>query len=445
MGQENPLGQEDPASSSSKANESTVPVPGKVEPDGLITATPTAGQQDANDERALRHGREAHTGFRIGQYLQAPPFFFTRDKHPMPVVDMYRGHPAFLIASGPSFGNIDKDRLREPGVLTMGLNNSVKSFRPNMWTSVDDPANFIMSTWLDPKIQKFVPISHIDKTLWDSNKWRMTDIKVGECPNVTYYKRNERFRADQYLWEDTINWGNHTNLGGGRSVLLAAVRILFLLGVRKIFLLGVDLDMAPDKKYHFEQDRSPGSIRGNNSTYRMLQERFKLLKPHFEAAGLEVFNCNPDSKLTVFPHMPFEEAMKYARHESFPVDTANERTEGLYDRKANEQKTGRIAPPPRKPAPPSRAAAEQPLPEGRTKGCTKCSRGQVDQVKEQVNQARTALHTAKDKVEAYKKLQEANDPSFQQIKLDELAREVESKRKVFRRLVAVRNDMMGIK
>lgn len=444
MGQENPSGHENLATDSSKTADSTVPVPGKVEPEGLITDTAKAEQQDANDERGLRHSREAHVGFKIGQYLQSPPFFFTRDKWPAPLVDMYRGHPAFLIASGPSFASVDHSKLQEPGILTMGLNNSVKTFRPKLWTSVDDPANFIMSTWLDPTIQKFVPISHIDKPLFDSNNWRMTDIKVGECPNVWYYKRNERFKADQFLWEDSINWGNHTNLGGGRSVLLAAVRILFLLGVRKIFLLGVDLDMSADKKYHFEQDRAPGSIRGNNSTYRMLQERFKLLKPQFDAVGLEVFNCNPSSKLTVFEHLPFEEAIKLARHKSFPTDTANERTEGLYDRKANEQKKV-PASKPKLPTISPRPLPSVPAAANKAKGCQTCTRNQIEQVKQQVNDARTALHEAKDRTATYKKLNEDNDPSFNVDKLSELVKDEENKRKVFRRLCAVRNEMMGIK
>jgi hypothetical protein len=209
MGQENPLGQENPASDSSDTTEAA-PKAAK----GLIIDTPKSEKQDANDERALRHGRETHTGFRIGHYLQPPPFFFTRDKHPLPLVDMYRGHPAFLIASGPSFAALDHSKLRQPGVLTMGLNNSVKTFRPNLWTCVDDPANFIIDLARpdDPEVRP--DLAHRQADLQLQQVAFMTTTTVGECPNIAYYKRNERFKADQYLWEDTINWGNHTNLGG---------------------------------------------------------------------------------------------------------------------------------------------------------------------------------------------------------------------------------------
>jgi hypothetical protein len=223
--------------------------------------------------------------------------------------------------------------------------------------------------------------------------------------------------------------------------MLAAIRILFLLGVRKVFLLGVDLDMTADKKYHFDQERSHGSIRGNNSTYKMLQDRFRLLKPQLDSVGFEVYNCNPDSKLATFPHMSYDDAVKIARHPKFPLDVTTERTEGLYDRKSNEQKRGGITPPQRPPRTPAQAAPMA----GKTKGCTTCSRQQIEQVKTQVHQARAALHEAKDRTAVYQKLQEAKDPTFQPVALAELVRDEESKRKVFRRLLAVRNEMLGIK
>lgn len=329
-------------------------------------------------------------------------------------------------------------------MLTIGLNNSVKTFRPKLWTCVDDPANFIISTWLDPTIQKFVPISHIDKTLFDSNRWKMTDVKVGDCPNVWFYKRNERFNADQYLWEDTVNWGNHSDLGGGRSVLLASLRILFLLGVRKVFLLGVDMEMNAEKKYHFEQDRSSGSIRGNNSTYRLLQERFTALRPKFEDAGYHVYNCNPASKLTAFDHVPFEEAIRQARHPLFPDDVAAERTEGLYDRKDKERRgiaaavpavdkgllggvTERV---------PDRLTAPKPP------GCTNCGR-QLEEIRRQVGIARDALNRAKADTKAMRDREAKADPTFDPIRLQELVRVEDEKRKAFRRLLAIRDALTG--
>ena len=41
----------------------------------------------------------------------------------------------------------------------------------------------------DKLITKFVPFSFVEKKLFDSEKWQMTDISVGQCPNVMYFRR----------------------------------------------------------------------------------------------------------------------------------------------------------------------------------------------------------------------------------------------------------------
>jgi len=316
-------------------------------------------EKNNSDHTRLRHNRHRNEGFKIGYYNQTPPILFTRDGHNVFMGDMYRGACAFLILGGPSMNQIDLSILKQPGILTMGINNSVRSFRPNLWLSVDNPQSFIMSTWIDPTITKFVPYAHADKRLFDNNTWEMSNIHVGDCPNVFYYRRNEHFQANQFLLEDTMNWGNHSNLCvcgywrpdqkktkqkvdicprcnekafGSRSVFLPAMRMLYFLGVRTIFLVGCDFKMEVGKSnYAFAQDRAGGSVSGNNSSYTMLKGRFEELKSIFEKLGLSVFNCNPESALETFPKVSFEDAVA-SSIEGFP-DVLNERTEGLYERK----------------------------------------------------------------------------------------------------------------
>lgn len=324
---------------------------GIITPNQAIRRTPGGKQRDENDHRALRWNRDQHEGFMGSKLFQSTPMLFSAEGHNLWMGDLYKGRSAFLIASGPSLLKTvpDPSVLQQPGILTMGLNNSPKLVRPNMWTCVDSPANFMRSIWLDPTIQKFVPFDHVDKPLLDNDSgvatnfesWTWLPTTVRDCPNVHYFRRNEHFRASQYLWEDTFNWGNHKDLGGGRSVFLVAIRLLYMLGVRRVYLLGVDLDMSPEKKYSFDQDRSPGSIRGNNQTYQMLQERFTALRPLFEQEGFHVFNCNPESKLTAFDHVPFSEALEQVQLEfglGSKIDIANENTKGLYDREDREKK-----------------------------------------------------------------------------------------------------------
>jgi hypothetical protein len=297
---------------------------------------------DGNDANRLRHGRMKHLGTCVSQeFYQRYPVFLSREGCEVDLVGIYRGAAAFLIASGPSFQATQHDLLRRAGVWSMTINNAVCSFRGDAAIIVDDPSRFVLSMWLDPKIAKFVPHAAMDKPLWDSRAmidargqvvqcWRPAGVKVGDCPNVLGYRRNEKFHADRYLYEDTINWGNHKDFGGGRSVMLAAMRILFLLGFRKVYLVGVDFEMNPDKKYHFEEGRTPGAVKCNNDTYDKMKQWFAELKPYFDAEGFLVKNCNPQSQLKVFPFTTLEEAVYEAA--AHLGDVKQERSLGMYSK-----------------------------------------------------------------------------------------------------------------
>lgn len=313
---------------------------------------PKSQKIDTNDLRGLRHGRHRHEGFDVGQYINPAPMLFTRDGHNLWLADLYRGNSAFLILGGPSFGKLVnseqrlglgsssfsiKECLKYPGVLTMAINNSAKTLRPNLWCCVDDPTHFIKSIWLDPTISKFVPLDHAEKKIFDNERWEIMNRVVGDCPNVYYYRRNEHFQHEQFLTENTFNWGNHGDLGGGRSVMLVAVRMLYYLGFRTIYLLGCDFHMDENYKYHFDQDRTKSSQKGNNSTYEKLIQRFALLQPIFEQYNLTIYNCNPDSHLRVFPFISFEEAF-LRTIKDMPINIENERTQGLYERMAEIKK-----------------------------------------------------------------------------------------------------------
>jgi hypothetical protein len=313
-----------------------------LNPNDQLSRIPSAEAKDQEDDRIARWGRSQHEGYRKFKhgFIQPAPLLFTQDHHPLWLGDIYRGRSVFLIAGGPSFGDLNHALLHQPGILTMGLNNSAKTFRPNLWACVDPPEHFIRSIWLDTTIQKFVPICHASKFIFNSDQWRFMDIRVGDCPNVVYFKRNEHFRAKQYLWEDCINWGNHKQYGGGRSVMLAAVRILFILGIRQVYLLGVDFKMSATDKYHFEQDRHRGSISSNRSTYGKLNNWFAELRPHFEQENFNVYNCNPDSGLRAFDYLPFPTAIQNALVEFDCVDVKAERTRGLYDVKHDDKLKG---------------------------------------------------------------------------------------------------------
>ena len=271
---------------------------------------------------------------------------YTEYNNKVDLSNIYKNYCCFLVLNGPSFKTIIeskdsvslggsnlvyKDALSFPGILTMGINNGVKSFRPKMWTCVDSPNRFIKSIWLDPTIQKFVPYDHLNQKIFDNEKWTMSDIMVKDCPNVLGFHRNEKFNHATFLTESTFNWGNHKNYGGGRSVMLVAIRLLYYLGVRKIFLLGCDFSMDNNNKYHFDQDRTRNAIRNNNNTYEIMIKRFELLKPIFEKNGLFIYNCSKESLLKVFDFINLSDALTQA-YGHMPRDIINEQASGMYEK-----------------------------------------------------------------------------------------------------------------
>ena len=285
-------------------------VPAGAMPTDLMS-TPTPGPVD---QGTLRH----------------TPMFFRENEMNVDLAGIH-GHAGnrtvFLILNGPSFTEADREALRDrPGVVTFGVNNGAHAFRPDLWTCVDDPSRFMRSIWEDGRIWKFVPMDHFQKPIVrvdegsDPPKERVRDF-----PLVFGYRRNHEFRAQQWLWEDTINWGNHQNRGGGSSVMLVALRLAWLLGFRRVYLLGCDFQMAEgDGGYWFPEHRTRKAVSNNTNSYRLLTAYFTALAPEFARVGYEIYNCNPRSGLRVFPHRPLAEALAEAT-----VDTSAS-TVGMY-------------------------------------------------------------------------------------------------------------------
>lgn len=301
----------------------------------------TSIASDENDRNKLQWGRYKHLGATVAsEFYQPNPYFFTREGASLDLVGSARGGTAFLICSGPSFAKVNKDMIKNAPVFKLTTNNAVASIRGNAAIVVDDPCRFTLSMWLDPSITKFVPMALMEKPLWDNRflkdkdgngiqKWEPFDKKVGDCPNVVGFRRNEKFMPSRFLYEDTVNWGMHTKWdGGGRSVFLASMKILWLLGYRRIYLFGVDLYMDENNRYHFNEGRTNSAIRGNMSTYAKLKKWFGELAPYLEAEGTIVKNANPDSHLEVWPKITPEQAVYEATQEI--GDFTKERTDGMY-------------------------------------------------------------------------------------------------------------------
>lgn len=269
------------------------------------------------------------------------------NNNPLNLHGLCQGATCFIILSGPSIRDLDLSRLHTRGIYTLGINNSPAIFRPNFWTYSDRPNKFHDAIWQDPAVIKSVvsgPRSHLHKFQLQQKvepgtfkplTWPNGDpLFPRDMPGVIGHERNTHFRPEQWLTEPSINRGNSKKSAQKNghphciNTMFTAVKTAYALGFRVVFLLGCDFAMTETRPYAFPQAKGSGGVGGNNFSYQKMNVMFGLLKPHFIDAGFHVFNCNADSNLTVFDHVPYDKAIESAtRH--VPQDPLD--TEGWYE------------------------------------------------------------------------------------------------------------------
>lgn len=253
---------------------------------------------------------------------------------------IYAGQPCVLVCGGPSINRLNLNLIRQRGVLTAAVNNvAATHVRPNLWFAADKQSQFSETIWRDPGIMKFVKLKYIDPKgagkgqirRWsaDVQDYVGTGIHPAQCPNVWGIDHWKGWFPDTFLDDPRPSWGVPHGQGGvgmGLSVMLLAVWMLHYLGVRRIYLVGADFKMKGNRPYAFEQGYPPEQVARNNALYRWLNARFTEARPHFDARGLQIFNCNPKSGLTAFEFIDYEQAIADIIRE-FPADG---RTAGHY-------------------------------------------------------------------------------------------------------------------
>lgn len=283
---------------------------------------------------------------KLGQDLPGDTIV-NRDCQPAHMGNLYYGASCFLVLSGPSLKKIDLSLLNQRGIFTMAVNNAATVIRPNFWVHVDPPEKFHSIIWDDPGIIKLVPVREFGKhrripgkngepihpvTFAGDNPQMMFRYLARNSPGVFGYQRHADFNPDSFLREGAVCWGNSNKCSqrNGRphvlNVMFAALKLVYYLGFRTLYLLGCDFDMSPGKVYCFDEGKALGAMDSNNGTYRKLTTMFGWLKPKFDEAGFKVFNCNSESKLSVFPFLSYEGAI----HDASKSFRQEIRTEGWY-------------------------------------------------------------------------------------------------------------------
>lgn len=242
--------------------------------------------------------------------------------------DMWKKCDVFLVCGGPSAARVNLQLLNRPGVMTMTLNNSwFMAPWSQLWTCVDPPDRFPDIMWRDPRVLKLCPITHKGlhiARMVDGVKVK-DEARVGELPNVAYYKRANFFDPGRFFSSPLVGWGNTKKEGpcaagvrDKRSVMLVALKLLHALGFGRVFLVGADFRMPDDmqeKAYACGEDKPASGRIANNRLYEALEKRFQLLQAYIQEAPdlrFRIINVTEGSALKAFPTMGYEDAVREA-------------------------------------------------------------------------------------------------------------------------------------
>ncbi len=139
----------------------------------------------------------------------------TVDRHGLAATweNAFHGGHCFLVCGGPSIHRVVPDLalLYHRGIATFGFNNvSANVVRTNFWTYGDSTRKFHDAIWRDPAIVKFVPYPKMDHDIYQKQAdgtVAPANLRPRGCAGIVGIYRNSDLRPDQYLFEDTINWG----------------------------------------------------------------------------------------------------------------------------------------------------------------------------------------------------------------------------------------------
>ena len=317
------------------------------------------------------------------------PTVVDRFGNPAGVENLYLDGHVFMILGGPSRNLLDQSLFALPGVLTFAVNNVAaamlrRGFPPAFWTYGDTTWKFHDAVWKCPNTLKFSPQPKLDNPLGEKRNGEVVqvpELSPRKMPGVLGIYRNTVFDPAKFLTEETVNWGvgkaqllgqlrpwlqENAGLQPGAgdketeaawkaasasgklprdkfrelcpypkvlTTMFQAIRLCYLLGFRQVYLVGCDFTMSESYRYSFEEVGNPGTVGGNNNSYEAIKVLLAIAKPHFEAAGFQLFNLNPESMLTAFPYLPFEAAVARAcKNLPRVIDT-----QGWYEKKDKKQ------------------------------------------------------------------------------------------------------------
>lgn len=213
----------------------------------------------------------------------------------------------FIAGGAPSLANENLDRLKQPGINLMAINNTASLFQDavTFWIGGDKPACYSERILLDSKILKFAIISRKDESV-NGCAWR-------QLSSTFFFGTKENFTEDGFLRADRdFVWWKNT--------FFIALQLAYRLGFRKVYLIGCGFKVNNEKQYAYDVQLSEAEVDWNKRLYDKTAERMVRMKPTFDEAGFEIISATPDGALNEeYPVMTFDEAVDDALKD-FPSD-----------------------------------------------------------------------------------------------------------------------------
>ena len=292
----------------------------------------------------LRHMKRLHPGFRIEPFGESSdPGFSIHWKgrqvgQTLPLGALHKADDprCYLIASGPSLSQIDLDRLA--GKVCFGVNGAIAtassspvSFRYHLVADASFVRDRItlVRQMLESGADCLFSFGALN-SLCEQDASLLTHDRLFLLPEINAFYNTPRLApADFARWATRQDYLTlhpdpqyHTGRVGfsrdirrgvfsAQTVVFEALQVACHLGYRRIFILGMDLNASPGQARFYEQGDHVARTRLDRDFAPYIQPAFEVARTVATAAGFEIYNLSPDSRLpgAIIPKITLDDAL----------------------------------------------------------------------------------------------------------------------------------------
>jgi len=292
----------------------------------------------------LRHMKRLHPGFRIEPFGESSdPGFSIHWKgrqvgqtQPLGALRKSSDPQCYLIASGPSLSRLDLDRLA--GKVCFGVNGAIAAASDSAvsfgYHLVSD-ASFVRDRFsmvrqmLDSGVDCLFSFGALN-SLCEQDAALLTHDRLFLLPEINAFYNTPRLAAADFAaWAAQLDCLSlhpdpqyHTGRVGfsrdirrgvfsAQTVIFEALQVAAYLGYRQIFILGMDLNAGAGQARFYEQGDRVARTRLDRDFAPYIQPAFEVARDVAAAAGFEVYNLSPESRLpaAIIPKITLDDAL----------------------------------------------------------------------------------------------------------------------------------------